>query len=623
MEFLYVILATLVCFLALIMVMAAKPKFTAKVTRIIFVIVGVTGLFFYGYGFMVTTSDFCLSVIRSLLAVCGMYMGAKDWGSISAAPLMQFGWMQVLFWVVHLFALYATASAAITTVGGEALRKLRLWLARRGALHLIYGANDDTIALAKQLLQEKNGAVVFVDESAGVSETAAVAKAGCVLRWDAEAAQGGETFLKSIGATRSGRKITLYAMKGTASDNLRYAQKLLRGLEAGNIAPEQTGLVIRSRENAAAVSLQVLGDTYGYGTVTVVQETDLVARTLVRHYPPCNHLTFDENGKATEDFEAVIIGFGQVGQTVLRHLVMNGQFEGSTFRAAVFSPDCNSVKGYFTKSYTQVLRQYDISFHACDARCEAIYDYLQERGSRIKYLAICTGSDRLNQEIAEDLTEYLSQRNIPMGAYLCSHRGVKCFDPATGTVKSHSLYRPDMLSMEKMDALAMCINSHYQQNPEKTPLQHWLHCDYFSRMSCRAMADFIPAMLKMVHKTREQVLESGWDLTPMQLETLSKTEHLRWCAFHYTMGFSPMTREEYDCRVETYRRQLAAGEKPLRIGKNMADRTHACLIGWEALAELSNRENRITGKTVDYQAMDTENVLIVPELLRADEKTKA
>ena len=158
----------------------------------------------------------------------------------------------------------------------------------------------------EQLLQEKNGAVVFVDESAGVSETAAVAKAGCVLRWDAEAAQGGEPFLKSIGATRSGRKITLYAMKDAASDNLRYAQKLLLGMKAGNIAPEQTSLVIRSRENAAAVSLQVLGDTYGYGTVTVVQETDLVARTLVRHYPPCDHLTFDENGKmVSAQFEMI------------------------------------------------------------------------------------------------------------------------------------------------------------------------------------------------------------------------------------------------------------------------------------------------------------------------------
>ena len=87
--------------------------------------------------------------------------------------------------------------------------------------------------------------------------------------------------------------------------------------------------------------------------------------------------------------------------------------------------------------------------------------------------------------------------------------------------------------------------------------------------------------------------------------------------------FAPMTAEEYDAREAKYVQQIAAGQKPLRVGKNMQGRTHACLIGWEALAELSNRENRITGKTVDYQAMDTENVLIVPELLRADEKTKA
>ena len=618
-----VILATLVCFLSLIMVMAAKPKFTVKVTKIIFVIVGVTGLFFYGYGFMVTTGNFLLSVIKALLAVCGMYLGSRDWSSISAAPLMQYNWMQLLFWVVHLLAFYATASAAITTVGAEVLRKLRLWLARRGALHLIYGANEDTIALAKQLLEEKNGAVVFVDESAGVAESAAVAKAGCVLRWDADAAQADERFLKSIGATRPGRKITLYAMKPAASDNLRYAQKLLDGMKGSNIMPEQTSLVIRSRENTAAVKLQVLGDTYGYGAVTVVQETDLVARTLVRNYPPCDHITFDENGKALDNFEAVIIGFGQVGQAVLRHLVMNGQFEGSRFRVAVFSPDCNEVKGYFAKSYAQVLEQYDISFHACDARSEEIYDYLQEQGNRIKYLAVCTGSDQLNQEIAEDLTEYLNQRNLPLAAYLCSHRGVKCFDSATGAVKIHSLYRPDMLSIEKMDALAMCVNSHYQQNSAKSPLEHWLVCDYFSRMSCRAVADFIPAMLKMVNLTREQVLESGWNLTPAQLENLSRTEHLRWCAFHYCMGFSPMTREEYDQRAETYSRQLAAGEKPLRIGKNMAERTHACLIGWEELVELSEREAGITGKTVDYQAMDTENVLIVPELLRAGENVKA
>jgi hypothetical protein len=65
MNILFVVLANLVLFLVLVVIMAAKPKFTAKATRTIFVIVAVTGLFFYGYGFMATIfgyAMFCLLV---------------------------------------------------------------------------------------------------------------------------------------------------------------------------------------------------------------------------------------------------------------------------------------------------------------------------------------------------------------------------------------------------------------------------------------------------------------------------------------------------------------------------------------------------------------------------------
>lgn len=622
MDIVFVILSTPVLFLALIMVMAAKPKFTAQVTSAIFVIVAVTGLFFYGYGFMVTTNDFGLTVVRSLLAVCGMYMGRMDWGAISAAPLMQLGWMQLLFWTVHLLALYATASAAVITVGAEALRKLRLWLARRGKLNIIYGVNNETLSLGKQILSQKLGAVVFVDVKADPANAAAIAKAGCVLRSDDSAIRADADFLKAVGACRKGRKINVYAMEAAASDSLHYAQRLLKTLEASGVQPEQTSLVIRAQENSSASTMQVLGDKYGYGTVTVVQEASLAARTLILNYPPCDHISFDENGRATEDFEALIIGFGYVGQNVLRQLVMNGQFEGSRFRAAIFSPDCNAVKGYFSKNYAQVLKHYDISFHACDARSEELYDYLLERMGTLKYMAICTGSDKLNLEIAEDVTDYLGSVGFSIPVYLCSHRGVKHFNPVGKTVKTLSLYRPEVLSMEKMDELAMLVNSRYQADQEKTPREHWMNCDYFSRMSCRATADFIPAMLRMAGKTQQQVREEGWALTDAQLENLGRAEHLRWCAFHFCMGFAPMSPEEYDEREARYLQQVAAGEKPLRVGKNMQKRTHACLIGWEELDALSQRESRLTGKNLDYKAMDTDNVLLIPELLRAQRKTE-
>ena len=83
-----------------------------------------------------------------------------------------------------------------------------------------------------------------------------------------------------------------------------------------------------------------------------------------------------------------------------------------------------------------------------------------------------------------------------------------------------------------------------------------------------------------------------------------------------------MTQEEYRAREERYLQQTASGEKPLRIGKNMEERTHACLISWEELDALSLRESNLTGRKINYQAMDTENVLLIPELLRAGRKTE-
>ena len=620
-QIILVMLVTLVLFFAMILLLAAQPKFAARMTRICIVLAGIGGLFFYGYGFAVTVDHFGLATIRALLAVLGTYLGRMDFSSISDAPLMQSSLMQMLFWIVHLIAMYAFASAAIITVGAEALRKLRLWLVRRGTLHLIYGVSSDTLDLARELLAQKRGTVVFVDTKAAPENAAAIAKVGCVLRSDSSALQADSTFVRSIGGCRKNRSIHVYALEGLASDNLHYARRLLKTLQESYVEPDQTSLVIRIRENTDLSGLQALGDRYGYGTVTAVQEAALAARTLIRHFPPCSCMEFDQDGKATGNFEAIVVGFGQVGQSVLRHLVMNGQFEGSCFRAAVFAPNCGAVKGSFSRNSPQLLKKYRISLHNCDARSEEFYDHLADRAEKVKYVVLCTGNESMNLEIAENLMEYFQNTGLDIPVFLCSHRGVQYFNAPEESGKSVRLYRPEILSMEEMDELAMLINNHYQADPQKPPREHWLHCDYFSRMSCRATADFLPAMLAMAGTTEAEAEESGWCLTEKQLDNMSRTEHLRWCAFHYCMGFSPMTAEEYDAREALWRQQTAAGQRPLRVGKNMKDRTHACLIDWEDLDQLSARENSLTGKNINYKAMDTENVRLVPELLQTRKKT--
>ena len=615
MEIIFVILCTTILFLGMILLLAAKPKYAGKITGTFIVLVAVGGLLIYGYGFAVTAENLPLAIIRALLAVCGMYVGKNDLSAIAGTPLMRHGWMHLIFWLLHLFALYATASAAITTVGAEALKKLRLWLARRGQMNLIYGVHDDTIALGKQILRQKNSVVVFVDAKPEPAHTAAIAGAGYVLRTDSSALAADLRFLRAVGLGKN-RDMVFYALQKDSSANIAYARKLLGSLEQKGVEAENTRLVILGKDDESTRALQVQTDRYGFGYVSVVEETELVARLLIREYPPCDRMTFDRLGRATEDFETLLVGFGHIGQAVLKQLVMNGQFEGSTFHASIFDPDCANADGFFVSRFGSLLQNYDIVFHACDARSRQMYDHLAQRADKLKNVILCTGSQKLNHEMAEELGVYFRRMELDVPIFICSHGGVKAFT-MDGRVRSHtSVYDPELLSMKTLDKMAMILNHSYQSPSDKTPLENWMECDYFSRQSCRASADFADAMLRMAGVTAEQAMQD-WKPTGELLLNLSKTEHLRWNAFHFCMGFSTMTEAEFDDRAAQYRQQMETeGKATIRISKNMAGHTHACLISWDELMTLSEKEEKITGQYTDYQHLDAKNVLALPELLR-------
>lgn len=616
METVIVISCTTVLFLGMILLLAAKPRYAGKITGIFTALVAVGGLLLYGYGFAATAANLPLAIVRALMAVCGMYMGRNDLSSISGAPLMSQDWMHMVFWGLHFLALYATASAAIITVGAEALKKLRLWLARRGQMNLIYGIHDDSLALGKQLIGRKKNVVVFVDAKPDAGQTAAIAGAGCVLRNDDSSLAADLRFLRAVGLGK-GRDIVLYALHKDGASNIRYAQNLLRSLKEKGVAPERTRLVILGKDDENVRTLQVRKDAYGFGYVSVVEEAELAARLLIDKYPPCDTLTFDRQGRATQDFEVLLVGFGKTGQAVLKQLAMNGQFAGSTFRAAVFAPDCQKTDGYFAKRFAGLLQEYDISFHPYDARSSQMYAYLDSRAKKIKYVAICTGNEKLNRELAEELTAYFCQLGHALPICQCSTSGIKAH-AINSTVEIHTrLYDAQLLSRDGLDKMAMILNHRYQEPTDKTLLETWMECDYFSRQSCRASADFAGAMLRMAGVSADEAMQR-WQPSGELLLNLSKTEHLRWNAFHYCMGFTTMSDEEFDSRAAQYRQQLQSdGKASIRITKNMTGRTHACLVSWEELKDLSEKEAAITGKYTDYQHLDTENVLALPALLRA------
>lgn len=615
---LLVFLFTVVFFLTVVVLLASKSTTASRVTGISMMLAGVGGLLIYSYGYACIGGFLPLTVLRTVLAVFRMFLGENDFSEVAAAPFFATSLGQLSFWAVHFLAVYATAGAIFLVVGDRMLRWFRLRLSFGKDLILIYGIHEDSIAFGKKLAAEEKGTVIFVDDVSESGLKDSVSAAGGVLCCDRNAVEPDRRFLRSVGMRRGKRKLKVYALHRDAAKNLTYASGLLQALKDAEIESGQTSLVIFGSEEGAGGTMQAFGGQYGYGNVTVFDEFILASRLLVQKYPPCGAVSFHGDGCAAEDFEALVVGFGRMGQSVMRHLVMHGQFEGSHFRLAVFDPNCDALRGCLADCSSVLEEEYHISFHPHDARSLEMYRYLVQQSGRLKYVVVCAGSPEDNQEIADELRRHLSRLNSSAAVYQCSRQGVRYQqDPARPPVL-HGLYDPEILFTDRMDRMAIALNHSYCSGNGLSAEENWMQCDYFSRMSSRASTDFIPALLRGAGKTARQAMDGDWTLSEEQLENLGRTEHLRWCAFHHVMGFEKMDEETFRRRSAIHREERErTGSSRFRISKNVAQRQHACLVPWEDLDALSAAENAVTGKNVDYKATDKNNVLAVPDVLRA------
>ena len=343
---------------------------------------------------------------------------------------------------------------------------------------------------------------------------------------------------------------------------------------------------------------------------------ELLARLMLRAHPPCGLISFDAAGRATEDFSAVILGFGRMGRAVLTQLILNGQFCGSHFRADVF--DSRAQNGFLHGH--PLMNAYDIRFHSADGTADAFYDFLEKRKGQISMIVLCTGSKEKNHEIAEDLAAWLPWDAKPPVLLHATKEGYYWLDESRREVQNAHFLDDDGLDLEALDAMAMQINHIYckETGSRKSARQEWQACSYFNRRSSRACADFYPAVLRASGRTARQVLDGDWPPDAETLENLARTEHLRWCAFQYVSGYAPMPQAVWDQRAQRYRQGAPAD---FRVSKDERQRLQACLIPWEELDGLSQRENAVTGGQIDYKQMDRNNVLLLSRVLQMQKET--
>ena len=606
-------IGVLVCTIALfsaVMTGLTMPTKTSK--RLIGLFAGFTmvgALLLYGYGYGVTQGkdSFLAAVFRAVFASVRVFGGSNSWGDVAEAyPNAP---EQILFWLVHLMGLFASAGAVVTTLGSGPLRRLKLFLSRQKNVALIYGLNARTLEFGRTVGTQKNMFVVYVDPKPDSGLAQAAERMGAICRSDSAAVQGNFQFLKGIGMRPGMGTVRLYALHQDQIADRRYARQLMKALEEREIHPDQTALTILGPEDETESVFQANGENYGYGTVISVNEPELAARMLVQTYPPCNHIRFRPDGQADSNFRGLIIGFGPMGQAVLRQLVMHGQFFGCDFRVDVFDPNHEQVMGKLAYDCEHMLEHYDIHFYPHDGRSRQMYEHISNDSDSLNYIVLCTGTSDRNGELYRQLSGFLAHRGCDAAIYLCDENGVS--HPVDREhIETHPIYVPELLCTDQIDRKAMAINHYYTGEGEMR--ENWRRCKYFHRMSSRAAADFHPALLKAAG-TNEETAKQHWAPEGKLLENLAITEHLRWMAFHYSMGFRPMTEQEMRQRAQLLQQGKATG----KVNQDLDLRIHACMVPWKDLDKVSQLQTELSNKTVNHKQTDINSILTLADVLRS------
>ena len=613
-----VVILSTALLLAMVLNLALKPSFSARLTTICMIIAFVGGVLIYGVGFAESTGDIGLSMIRTPFCVVKMFVGINDYGSIAGTSPVATPFRLIVFWIIHLLAFYSMASAAMFTLGEEALRYLRMILSAKGDLTLIYGINDRSIDLGKECREAGTGSVVFIAENADHTAVTDLNNMGMSVISGPSAVSSARSVMRRLRVSR--RSINVFAMDEEDKD-LFYALDLKNALKEAGVSPEKTAITLPGAEDIITSMLQVSADQYGYGYVNVYDSAMLSARALIKTCPPWELVRFGSDGRALEDFDCAIVGFGRHGQAVLKQLLMNGQFAGSDFHATIFSPNYENESGYMKAECASMFKSYDINSIKADGRSIEFYNYVDRHIGTLKLIAICTGNEDSDREISDNLMMYLKRRKAEhICVVRCGKDGIRYQETVGSPVITVSIYSLEYLSAQRADRDAVIINSTYDDS-DRTDWEKWVACDSFSKMSSRASADFIPAFIRASGMTADAVRAGNWPPAADILEVLGETEHLRWNAFHFVMGYSPMSSGEFDERADIYRKHTEKGLPGIRLSKDSENRTHACLIPWNELDDLSKKESSVTGREVNYKQYDINNVLIIPEIFKQREAT--
>lgn len=299
------------------------------------------------------------------------------------------------------------------------------------------------------------------------------------------------------------------------------------------------------------------------------------ARLMINNHLPAGNIEFDESGMAKNNINALIVGFGVNGQCVLKELIMNGSFLKDKLSIVIMDENIKDKYKKFFIKHKGLFKEYKINFYEMKNVNSCLKKIKRKRSNKFNYIAMCMDSEFDNDYILP----YIKKADIG--------------EKDNFYFLNEFLSEKELINYVEIKENAKIINHNYN-NQKGLIEESWKNIDELSRESSLAAANFAKSY-KLIFKSNYQKIIEDKEL----FEKISQMEHLRWCGFHYAMGFSKMTLSELENRVKN-------NIKPYH--KDLINKKHACLIDWEELDVLSKKIEQLTGNQYNFKEMDRENI---------------
>ncbi len=643
--FLATVLIGFFVIICILMMMSRGRKALAKMSGVMFAIAMLCGFTLYTIGYLpehAAPGEALQSMLRGIFSTGRMFLVNDDYSYILGREdkqwLVENMWFQLIFWLSHVLALFVSVSAILSLFGRQLLSTLRLRIGFYQSTYIICCSENDSRALALcQNIMTHDGTcsrpdrkrlIVFICESVSEETREVVELLGGVALTYHRSEQFDKILAKAGFAYSQLRigSLKMFIMPEKETMAYELSKSALAYAQSIKIPASRLSLYVVSETEWMSDKLKQATNAGPKYELFIFSQAELAARKLVAMMPPCQAANI-VNGKASDDFTVMILGFGQLGKQVLRRFVMNGQFIGGKMQTIIVDKDLDHCFGQFHARYPGVTANYAIDRKCMDVRSEVFYDHLNEWKDRISYIVVALGDDVLNLEIANDLSQYFarhdtsSSRHIAVG--VCDQSLVSGADNGKMSFFSddRDIFSESVLIREETDRMAKAVSSVYNKctAPEEAN-RLWYQSSYLSRESNRAVADFLPTMLSLIgYEMQNSPSPENFLLTPAQTELLAMTEHLRWNAFHHTMGFTTMSIKEMHQRIQNLKE---SGQSIDLCRIDTEKKQHICLVPWDELDALSSsynnalRENGVNSNR-DFKQNDIDNVQNIPLFTKA------